>query len=417
MKNNKIKILFVASEMDPFAKTGGLADVIGTLPLEIAKLDYEVAIIIPHYQDIINKKLDYKAKYDIIVPTAEGNKFAHVFEYNHKGVPVYFLDYELYFNRSELYGESDTNGYQDNILRFSLFNRGVLEFCKLINFIPDIFHCNDWHTALLPVYLRVHYKDDPLYNRSKVLFTIHNLAYQGLFPIEKWYELNIPIELYSVKYLEFWGKINLMKGGLVFSDYLSTVSMKYAEEIQSPELGCGLEDVLKERKDHLYGILNGIDYNVWNSSSDPYLYGIEYNLNDLSGKEKIKKKLLEELNLVYNKNIPLIGSISRLTIQKGFDLLINIAEQIFNENIQYVLLGRGDNKYHKFFEEIQKKYPKKVVTLLKYNDELAHKIEAGCDIFLMPSQYEPCGLNQLYSLKYGTIPVVRSTGGLADSIK
>jgi starch synthase len=285
-----------------------------------------------------------------------------------------------------------------------------------MGFSPDIIHHHEWQTGLIPAYLKSVYQNDPLFSHTAEVFTIHNIAYQGLFKKEKFWLTGLPTEMYNPEGVEFWERINFMKAGIVYADAINTVSQKYSEEIQNPEYGYGLEGILRKRKESLYGILNGVDYEDWDPSHDPYLIA-RYDSKEISGKRKCKKDLLKEFHLPSSlENAPLLGMISRLADQKGFDLLMEILEELFGLDIGFVLLGTGDQKYHDLFTQVAQKYPLKAGIRIAYDDRLAHKIEAGADFFLMPSKYEPCGLNQIYSLKYGTIPVVRATGGLDDTI-
>jgi len=293
----------------------------------------------------------------------------------------------------------------------------ALLLCKRLDFQPHVVHCNDWQTALIPVYLRTIYRGDPFFSGTCSLLTIHNLAYQGIFDEEKLEATGLPREVYHPGAMEYWGKINLLKAGIVFSDIINTVSHTYSREIQTPEFGYGLDGVLRDRSDHLYGILNGADYGEWNPKTDP-LIAANYDETDLSGKAKCKEELLAELNLPGSLNeLPLLAVISRLADQKGVDLLAESIEDLMEMDLGIVLLGSGDERYQQLFGRIAKKYPKKAGIKIAYDNTLAHKIEAGADIFLMPSKYEPCGLNQMYSLKYGTVPLVRATGGLADTVQ
>jgi len=333
-----------------------------------------------------------------------------------EGVDTYLIESDQYYNRDYLYGTSKGD-YPDNAARFIFFSRMVLELCKKIGFKPHVIHCNDWQTGLIPAYLRTTYRDDPFYAHTAVLFTIHNLAYQGNFSSEKLALTGLSPGVFTPEGVEFWGKISFLKAGIVYSEIINTVSHTYSHEIQTPEYGCGMEGVLACRKDDLFGIINGVDYETWSPEKDTFIVA-NYSKDNLSGKSKCKSDLISQLDLPEAMNTrPLLGMISRLADQKGFDLVADIMEDLMNLNVGFVLLGTGEQKYHKLFESIAKKYPQNAGIRLSYDNALAHKIEAGCDMFLMPSKYEPCGLNQIYSLRYGTIPVVRATGGLDDTIK
>jgi starch synthase len=420
-----LNILFVTSEVEPFAKTGGLADVSGALPQTIKELGHEIRIIVPRYGTISERKFklhDVIRLREISIPIGHGIKTGHVnssFISSLKAkVQVYFLANTEYYNRGGLYVNPDTKkDYPDNDDRFIFFCRGVLETLKKLGWQPDIIHCNDWQTGLVPALMKTLYKDDPFFKNVKTVFTIHNLGYQGSFPASSFNKTGLPQSEFSPEGVEFYGNINFMKAGLIYSDYITTVSEKYAEEITtSEEYGAGLEGVLKKRKKDITGIINGIDYSVWNPETDPHI-DQRYDLKSLEGKEQNKISLCHKFNLEYKEGVPVIGFITRLVDQKGIDLIKEIADDLMKMDIQFVMIGMGEKRYHDFFETLKKKYPKKAGIVFGMNEEIAHMIEAGSDMYLMPSRYEPCGLNQLYSLKYGTIPIVRATGGLDDTIQ
>ncbi|MFH1563696.1 MAG: glycogen synthase GlgA [Nitrospirota bacterium] len=415
---SKLKVLMVSSEVVPFAKTGGLADVVGSLPLALSKLGCEMRIALPKYKVVtesgfnllnIDKEVNFKVGDTMQKAKIFSTKIAGV-------VTVYFLDHNEYYDRDGLYGTTEEGDYKDNLNRFSFFARGILELLKKIDYKPQIIHCHDWQTGLIPVYLKTLYQNDPFFEGVKTLFTIHNLAYQGIFPEE---EFNITgldeEELFTPDKLEFWEKINLMKGALIYADILNTVSKGYAQEILTQEYGCGLEGVLKEKKDKLYGIINGIDYKEWDPTMDKEIT-MSYDINTIDRKLKNKKALQQENNLPVDENIPLLGMITRLADQKGLDILDEIIEELMDLDIQFVLLGTGEAKYHERMKQIKEKFPSKAAIHLSFDPKLAKKIYAGADMFLMPSKYEPCGLGQLISLRYGTVPIVRATGGLKDTI-
>ncbi|HTX19427.1 MAG TPA: glycogen synthase GlgA [Bacteroidota bacterium] len=420
-----LNILFVSSEVEPFIKTGGLADVSGTLPQVIKDLGHEIRIIMPRYGSISERKFklhDVIRLKDIEVPLGKETRTANVnssFIANVKSkVQVYFLANKEFYDRPGIYVNPDSKkDYADNDLRFIFFCRGVLETLKRLGWQPDIIHCNDWQTGLIPAYLRTIYAHDPFYKHIKSVFTIHNLAYQGAFPESSFEHTGLPASEFNKEGVEFYGKLNFMKAGLVYSDLITTVSEKYAEEIcSSEEFGCGLEGVLQKRRSHLHGITNGIDYAVWNPETDEHIVK-RYDARTLEGKLENKRELLSRFGLSYKENVPLFGIISRLVDQKGLDLIKEIADEFMKLDVQFVMLAAGEKKYQEYFESLHKKYSAKMGVYIGYNDELAHLIEAGCDMYLMPSRYEPCGLNQLYSLKYGTVPIVRATGGLEDTIQ
>lgn len=412
-----MNILLASSEIVPFAKTGGLADVAGALPKEIKKLKHDVKVVMPLYKIIDRDKYKLVHKGEYFVPVYLEQKKVDLYQSNIPGtsVPIYFIGNDQYFDRDHLYQE-DGADYPDNDERFVFFNRAVMELCKHIDYRPSVIHCNDWQTGLIPVYLKTLYKDDPFFSITATVFTIHNLAYQGLCdPHRAISASQIPWDEFAYDKLEFWGNFSFIKGGLVYSDILNTVSNRYSKEIQTAEYGCGMEGLLSARKGDLYGVVNGIDYSIWDPKKDKKIPG-NYGIADMKGKVACKKVLLKEYGLKYKEGVPLIGVISRLADQKGFDLIAEDIESLMEEDIQFVLLGTGDQKYHDLFTKIADKYPGKAGVALKYDAVLAQLIYAGSDMFLMPSRYEPCGLGQLISLKYGTIPVVRETGGLADTI-
>jgi starch synthase len=329
------------------------------------------------------------------------------------------VENRAFFGRAGVYSSPKTGkGYDDNAQRYAFYNRALLEWIRAHDWIPHILHGNDFHCGLMPAYLRTRYGDDPALSGIKTVFSIHNLAYQGRFPNNIFPQLDLPQQLAEpMGALEFFGELNYMKAGLVFSDVINTVSERYAQEIQeSSEYGAGLEGVLTSRRADLYGILNGVDYSQWSPESDQ-LIAHRYGRDDVAGKEKNKKALLKDFGLPQpTGRVPLVGMISRLADQKGFDLILQRAEEILNLDLQLVILGTGQKEYHRQLQNIQTRYPKKMGLALTFDNRLAHQIEAGADMFLMPSRYEPCGLNQMYSLRYGTIPIVRATGGLADTI-
>ena len=412
-----LHVLFVTSEAVPFAKTGGLADVAGALPKFLRPLGCDLRIVMPYYRMVKASGLpiEYLGQ-EIEVPIGDEILKADVYQGQlDQDILVYFIGRDEFFDREYLYG-TPRGDYFDNAERFTFFSKAVLNFCQFMSFSPSIIHHHEWQTGLIPAYLRSIYQTDPLFSRTAVLFTIHNIAYQGIFKKGKFRLTGLPIEMYNPEGIEFWERINFMKAGIVYADVINTVSQKYSEEIQTSEYGYGLEGILSKRKDDLYGILNGVDYQEWDPSDDTHLVA-RYNPHDLSGKRECKKDLLKEFHLPPSlENFPLLGMISRLADQKGFNLLAEILDELFTLDIGFVLLGTGEQKYHDLFTEVARKYPQKAGIQIAYDDRLAHKIEAGADFFLMPSKYEPCGLNQIYSLRYGTIPIVRATGGLDDTI-
>jgi starch synthase len=410
-----MKILIASPEIYPFVKTGGLADVTGSLPKALKKLGIEVRVILPKHKGIEEQKFPMKYKnYKISCPISQTFVDAEIVESEYDGITAYIVEKDEYYYRDYLYSTPDGD-YLDNAERFIFFSKSILEAIKVTGYTPDVLHCNDWESALAPVFLKTLYRDDPVLRNVSTLFTIHNLGYQGLFWHHDMHLLNIGWEYFTPNYLEFYGKINFLKGGIVFSDIINTVSKKYSEEIQTPEFGYGLDGILRTRKDDLYGIINGIDYEDWNPEKDPDL-PTRYGVKNIENKRLCKGALQEAFGLPVDENILLIATISRLADQKGFDLIASSLEEMVSLGTQYVILGTGERRYHDLFTELSKKFPKSFSVKIAYDNKLAHLIEAGADTFLMPSRYEPCGLNQLYSLKYGTVPIVRGVGGLEDTI-
>lgn len=407
-------IAFAASECVPFSKTGGLADVVAALPPAIVHLGHRVTVFLPRYK---STKLEKHVRViaSITVPFDDRYRFCSVLEGGKRdGVQFYFIDYPPYFDRDALYG-TPLGDYRDNAERFALFSRATLEAAKVLG-TPDLFHCHDWQTALIPVLLKTLYREDPAFKNVPCVFTIHNIGYQGIFPPEILPLLMLPWDLFTMTKLEFYGKVNFLKGAVTFADFVTTVSRKYAQEIQTAEYGFGLEGVLRARSNTLSGILNGVNYDEWNPGTDPHI-AAHYSADDLKGKAICKQDLLKEFGLPPETQLPVVGIVSRFAAQKGFDLIYQVADRFAREELALIALGTGDRDYEEMFRRLSKQYPQKFATRIAYDDRLAHKIEAGSDIFLMPSHYEPCGLNQIYSLRYGTAPVVRATGGLDDTIE
>lgn len=414
--NDRIRVGFCTPEAVPFAKTGGLADVAGALPRALADAGCDVRIILPGYGSIDRSAFGFRPIGEAAVPV--GGKLAPVqfFESTlpNTAVPVYLIGNRHYFDRPGLYGEGGQD-YPDSLERFTVFCRGTLALLRHVRWSPQVLHSQDWQTALLPVWLRTEPRDE-VFTETGTLFTVHNLAYQGLFPAEQLPLTGLRPEIFTPSGIEFYGKINLMKGGLVFADLLTTVSEQYAREIQTPEFGCGLEGVLRARADALIGILNGVDYRAWDPATDRYI-AAPYTADDLAGKAVCKADLQRRVGLAAERGSPLIGMITRLADQKGLDLVSAVIETVLRTGTQFTLLGTGDPVYHTRFQKLAEQYRGRAAVTLGFDESLAHRIEAGADIFLMPSRYEPSGLNQLYSLRYGTPPVVRKTGGLADTIE
>ncbi|HVV46632.1 MAG TPA: glycogen synthase GlgA [Bryobacteraceae bacterium] len=415
------RVMMVSSEVSPWARSGGLADVLGALPGALAELGYEVAVVVPRYMNAADAPAS-RITDSLPVPFGATRipvgVWAGTKEIGPGSVTHYFVENaELYGPEGRgpgLYGDQHGD-YPDNHIRFAVFSRAALEISRRI-FHADVFHCHDWQAALLPVYLRETLAGDPDFAGARTLFTIHNLGYQGLFPASRFGEIGLPQHLFNPEQLEFWGQINFLKAGIVFSDAVSTVSRRYAEEIQTEPFGFGLDGLLRHRAAVLSGILNGVDYSRWNPATDPHI-AANYSPENLAGKLECKRALLKEMGLPESMmDRPLIGIVSRFAEQKGFDLLAPVAERIFARGAGLIVLGDGDTAPEQMFLGFARDFPNQAAVRLGFNDPLAHRIEAGSDIFLMPSRYEPCGLNQIYSLKYGTVPVVRATGGLDDTI-
>jgi starch synthase len=408
-----VKILFVASEGLPFSKTGGLADVVEALPKSLVALGHEVAVILPLYRGTkakgvaipsVTVSMGGRLRFPAV---ADGGTLA--------GVRYFFVDDSYYFDRAGLYGERGGD-YPDNAERYSEFCRVAIEIAKHF-WRPDVIHCHDWQSALVPILLRTSYAADPVAQSLPVVFTIHNMGYHGQFGLNSLGAADLPLAAFNPAGFEFYGNVNFLKGGIVYSDYLTTVSRKYAQEIQTPEFGYGLDGVVRDRADRLVGIINGVDYSAWNPANDK-LIAAKYSAKDLTGKQACKKALLELFNLPAEPlNRPLIGIVSRFADQKGFDLIAERAHELMQEEMNLIVLGTGERRYEDLFRSLASTYPAHVGVKVAYDDKIAHQIEAGADMFLMPSRYEPCGLNQIYSLKYGTVPIVRATGGLDDTIE
>jgi starch synthase len=429
MKNN-LKFLFVASEAVPFAKVGGLADVVGALAQSIKKLlpESDVRIVIPCYLTVKNYLNEHLLKptllsnFEIKIGTRAVN--GEIYELNYKNVVYYFISQPEYFDREGIYVDVETkNDYSDSLERFVFFSRAVLEGLRIISYQPDIIQVNDWQTSLIPVYLKTEQKVNNFYRGIKSVLLIHNLSYQGIFSIDQYYITGLDWKHFNKEELEFYGYLNLLKGGIVFSDCIITVSETYAKEIQTVEYGNGLEEIIKKKADEgkVFGVVNGVDYEEWDPSIDIYLkekFGINYDFDTIERKKIIKEKFLREYGIA-NPDVskPLISIISRLVDQKGFDILFRVIDDIMKLDIYFVVLGTGKREYELKFNELKQIYPENLLAFIEFNIPLSHYIEAAADIFILPSRFEPCGLNQLYSLRYGTIPVARKTGGLADTLK
>jgi starch synthase len=413
-----MQIVFAASECTPYAKTGGLADVVGALPPTVARLGHRVSVYLPFYTRV-RKFIGGQPKVairSITIPFRDSNRFVDVVNGGiHDGVRYYFIDCPEFFDRQELYGAGGSD-YPDNAERFSLFCRAVIEATKIFG-VPDVFHVHDWQAALIPVYLKTVYATDPALLGAATVLTIHNAAYQGKFPPTTTEDLLFPWDIFTMDKLEQFDRFNFLKGGVVYSDQLTTVSRKYAEEIQTPAFGEQLEGVLRQRAADLHGILNGVDYALWNPARDGSL-AAHYSPENLEGKSACRADLLHAFGLEkVAETTPVIGIVSRLAMQKGFDIVAKIFDELGARNLVVAALGSGDPYYEDLFRDWAFRFPSSVAVRIGYDDALSHKVEAGADMFLMPSRYEPSGLNQMYSLKYGTVPIVRATGGLDDTIE
>lgn len=404
-----MKVLFAAAEAHPFIKTGGLADVIGALPKALKGQGIDVRVFLPKYRGIAEKYTSQLEHVTVVrVPVGWRNQYCGIERLVHDGVTVYLIDNEYYFGRDGIYG------YMDDGERFAFFNRAVLECLPAIDFQPNVLHCHDWHAALIPLLLQGHYRHDPFYSEMRTVFTIHNLLYQGVFPYEVLGEL-LGLDSSYFLGLEYYGNVNYMKGGLVYSDQITTVSPTYATEIRTPYYGYGLDGLLNERADRLSGIVNGIDTKSYNPATDPHIF-TRYRTS-LAKKAENKIALQQELGLPVAPYIPLVAMVTRLVDFKGLDLVIRILDELlYYEDIQFVLLGTGDETYERWFREAAGRYPTKLSAHITFNDALSRKIYAASDLFLMPSKFEPCGISQLLALRYGSIPVVRETGGLNDTV-
>lgn len=417
---SNLNILFATSEAVPFCKTGGLGDVCGSLPRALEQLGHRPTIILPAFRQVYEAGLPLEptgVEFEISI----GQKQVHGRYLKStlpgSNVPVYFVDNPDYYDRPDLYRDAGED-YRDNCERFTFYCRAALKAIGLLDLGTELVHCHDWTAGLIPAYLKTVLGDRPPYDQIAALYTIHNLAYQGNFWHWDMALTGIDWKYFNWRQMEFYGNLSFMKTGIVFSDAVSTVSPTYAKEIMRPPLSCGLEGSLRHRENDLFGILNGADYDDWNPAIDKALGENNYDSTSFeTGKVACKAALQRELGLPERPDVPLLAAIGRLADQKGFDLIARVAQQWSKErDAQWVILGTGDAKYHQVLGQLAEEYPQKVAVKLEFSNELAHRIEAGADMFLMPSQYEPCGLNQLYSLKYGTVPVVRRTGGLADTV-
>ncbi|MBI4431055.1 MAG: glycogen synthase GlgA [Candidatus Omnitrophica bacterium] len=404
--------------MVPYVKTGGLADVAGALPRALSMLGCECHSFLPAYRAVRNNGFGLARKLgEVFVPIRGNREKGVIWSLNdRRNHTIYFIEHDGYFNREGLYGTADGD-YADNAERFAFFSRAVIEALRTFPIAPvDIIHLHDWQTALIPIYLKEKYSSESKLGAARTVLTIHNMAYQGLFDKQILPQLDLPWELFQIGKMEFWGRLNFLKGGLAYSDLLITVSPTYAREIQTPDCGAGLDGLLRDRSHDLKGILNGIDTTEWNPGTDPHL-GANFSAANLNGKYMNKIELQKKLRLHESRDVMLIGFVGRLADQKGLDILFQALRGILELPVQMVVLGTGDRGYHDKLNQLKLQFPKQLCVELSFNNELAHRIYAGSDVFLMPSRYEPCGLGQLISFRYGTIPVVRKTGGLADTVR
>jgi starch synthase len=408
-------IAMVSPEVTPFAKSGGLADAASGLALALERLGLKITIILPAYRSVLKSQPNLRETALSLPVTVSDREGAATVLKNKLGneIGVYAVRADQYYDRDSLYATSDGD-YPDNAERFAFFSRAALEILRYDP--PQILHCHDWQSALAIAFYKAQPERYAELNRLRTVFTIHNLGYQGLFSYSDWHLLNLDHRYFSPSYLEFYGKINFLKAGLVFADAITTVSPTYAEEIKTAEQGFGLEGVLRERSANLVGILNGADYSLWNPGTDPFV-AKNYSIENLSQKKICKADVQRTLGLPESPDIPFLAMVSRLTSQKGFDLLEKMFDELLRRELQFAVLGTGEKRYESFFKQAANRYPGKVAVKIGFDEALAHRIEAGADLFLMPSLYEPCGLNQIYSLKYGTIPIVRATGGLRDTVR
>ncbi|MEW6209769.1 MAG: glycogen synthase GlgA [Acidobacteriota bacterium] len=405
-----MNILLAASEVVPYAKTGGLADVAGALPKALARLGHNVRVVMPRYNiDSILSRAEQLSG-DLAVPFDFYTRRSRVYVDRSGEAPVYFIDAPEYFSRGRLYGE------YDDVERFAYFSRASLELAKALGEPFDIVHLNDWMTGLVAAFLQTVYAGDPAFARTRTLFTIHNMSFQGLFDRNDMPRFGLPAWLYRSDYMEFHGAASALKAGLVFSDALSTVSPRYSLEIQMPEFGGNFDGLLRARRQDLFGILNGVDYDEWSPERDPYI-AANFSIENLSGKLACKRDLLRSFGLPEDTERPVIGCVSRLSDQKGFDLILEAIDFVLDRGAVFILLGSGAHIYEREFQRLRDRRPHQVGVYFGLNTDLAHKVEAGADMFLMPSRFEPCGLNQMYSLRYGTVPVVHATGGLDDTVQ
>lgn len=413
-----LKIVMISSECEPYAKTGGLADVVGALPRFLVELGHEVIVVMPLYSLVDGIRYKIRPSLQTMgVWMGDRQEWCSVWMAQNENFPVYFIESNQYFDRFNMYHDTDMNDYLDNPRRFAFLTQAGLQLCRDLSFKPDIVHVHDWQTALASAYLKIWHWNDPILGGAASVLTIHNIAYQGVYSAEHYDYLGLQWSNFTSDKFEDHGKINMLKGGVVYADVVNTVSPTYAYETRTAEGGAGLSPFLNDKGDNYFGILNGADYHQWDSAIDPIIPA-RFSPQDMSGKATCKQELQKRFYLDENPKTPLVGVISRFVSQKGLDLLAQAIEGIIDSmQVQFVVLGSGDRGLEDFYGNLPERYPGRVGSYIGYSNELSHWIEAGSDFFLMPSRYEPCGLNQMYSLKYGTLPIVRATGGLEDTVQ
>jgi starch synthase len=411
-----MKILLASSEVHPYSKTGGLADMVGAIGKALGEAGHQVGIVTPLYRGIREKFPGLqKLEWHMDLPLGARRVQAEIWTLEPSaGVTIYFVDHAEFFQRPGLYNENGAD-YGDNAARFIFFSKSVVQLARYLPWQPEVVHVNDWQTALVPL-LMLHQKlQEGWGNLPRTCLTIHNLAYQGIFPASEYALTNLPKDYFNLYGAEYYGTLNCLKAGIAYADVLTTVSPRYAREITLPEFGCGLDDLLRKRHRALHGILNGVDYGEWNTANNPFLKH-PYSARNMRGKTEDKLDLQHELGLPVKADVPMFGSITRLADQKGLDIELGALEEMLSTNMQFVLLGSGAPVYERAYQELARRYPEKVAVRIGFDQGLSHRIEAGCDFYVMPSRFEPCGLNQMYSQRYGTIPIVRITGGLDDTV-
>lgn len=418
-RKRPLTIVFATAELSPLASTGGLGDVAAALPPALAALGHRVAVFLPLYRSV-RERLRALAEVATISDRVYLGERFRIFAAEGIDAPrLYLVEHDVFFDRDGVYGDR-YGEFGDNLDRYAFFSRAVVEAMLALELRPDVVHLNDWHTALAAAHLRTHFHDHPLWSAATIVFTIHNLAYQGRFPADRLPVTGLPWDVFRPDLLEFYGGLNVIKAGIVYADAVTTVSPRYAEEIQTPEFGEGLDGLLRARRARLQGILNGVDERRWDPSSDPHI-AARYDAANLEGKAHCKQALIEEMGIVASADTPIVGMVTRLTHQKGCDIVLGVADEIIapppEVGAALVLLGSGDAWLEAGFRTLAGRCPGRISVRIGFDEALAHRIEAGADLFLMPSRYEPCGLNQMYSLRYGTVPVVRATGGLDDTVQ